>query len=85
MQSINIIFVGSKTQNPVLIRMNCLAHACLDERYSNKISLAIEYEKWVYSGEATNYANVAIGNSAYSSLKKSGVFDPTQIPITGAE
>jgi hypothetical protein len=85
MKNMNIIPVESKTHNPVLIRMNCLALACLDDVHANKISLAIEYEKWVYSGKAQNYANVAIGDSAYSDLKKSGVFDSTQVPIKSSE
>lgn len=38
MIGINIIQVESKTQNPVLIRMNCLALACLDGRVGNDIS-----------------------------------------------
>jgi hypothetical protein len=81
MSGVNIIPVESKTQNPILIRMNCLALACMDGRVENKISLAKDYEDWVFSGEAPIYANVAISKSALSDLQKSGEVDETQVAI----
>jgi len=85
MKSISIIPVESQTQNPVLIRMNCLAIACLDERYADKIPLAAYYEEWVLSGKAKEYGKVVISDSSFADLKKSGVIDETQVFMTNTK
>ena len=73
MRTISIIPVESPTQNPVLIRMNCLALACLDGRIGDKISLAEDYEYWIFFGKK-RYIEAKVAESPHgkSEIEKSG-------------
>lgn len=82
MKNITLLPTDRDTLNPVLVRLNCLALACLEEKYDSKIYLAKKYEQWVFSGvENPIMAKVVISDSAYENLKKSGVIDQTQVKM----